>query len=84
MRRIGIVAPGPKPNTSQPAPGRRIYPCLLRDLKIERPNHVWCADITYLPIGRGLLYIVALMDWSSRAVLSSGLRTQVNGDLRLR
>jgi len=70
MRRIGIAALGPKPNTSKPAPGHRIYPYLLRDLKIERPNHVWCADITYLPIGRGFLYLVAVMDWSSRAVLS--------------
>jgi len=70
MRRIGIAALGPKPNTSKPAPGHKIYPYLLRDLKIERPNHVWCADITYLPIGRGFLYLVAVMDWSSRAVLS--------------
>ena len=70
MRRIGIVALGPKPNTSKPAPGHKIYPYLLRDLKIERPNQVWCADITYLPIGRGFLYLVAVMDWSSRAVLS--------------
>ena len=70
MRRLGIVALGPKPNTSKPAPGHRIYPYLLRDLKIERPNQVWCADITYLPIGRGFLYLVAVMDWSSRAVLS--------------
>ena len=70
MRRIGIAALGPKPNTSKPAPGHKIYPYLLRDLKIVRPNHVWCADITYLPIGRGFLYLVAVMDWSSRAVLS--------------
>ncbi len=70
MRQIGIVALGPKPNTSKPAPGHRIYPYLLRDLKIERPNQVWCADITDVPIGRGFLYLVAVMDWSSRAVLS--------------
>lgn len=70
MRRIGIAALGPKPNTSKPAPGHKIYPYLLRDLRIERPNQVWCADITYLPIGRGFLYLVAVMDWSSRAVLS--------------
>ena len=68
MRRIGIAALGPKPNTSKPAPGHKIYPYLLRDLKIVRPNHVWCADITYLPIGRGFLYLVAVMDRSSRAV----------------
>lgn len=70
MRSMGIVALGPKPNTSKPAPGHKIYRYLLRGLKIERPNHVWCADITYIPIGRGLLYLVAIMDWASRAVLS--------------
>ena len=70
MRRMGIVALGPKPNTSKPDPGHKIYPYLLRDLRIERANHVWCADITYLPIGQGFLYLVAVMDWSSRAVLS--------------
>jgi putative transposase len=70
MRTMGIVALGPKPNTSKPAPGHKIYPYLLRGLNIERPNHVWCADITYIPIGRGFLYLVAIMDWASRAVLS--------------
>ena len=69
MRQMGIVALGPKPNTSKPAPGHKIYPYLQRDLKIERPNHVWCADIAYLPMGDGLLYLVAVMDWASRAVL---------------
>ena len=59
MRTMGIVALGPKPNTSKPAPGHKIYPYLLRGLKIARPNHVWCADITYIPIGRGFLYLVA-------------------------
>jgi putative transposase len=70
MRAMGIAALGPKPRTTKPAPGHKIYPYLLRDLKIEKPNHVWCADITYLPIGRGFLYLVAIMDWASRAVLS--------------
>ena len=70
MREMGIEALGPKPNTSKPAPGHKIYPYLLRDMKIERPNQVWCADITYLPLGRGFLYLVAVMDWASRAVLS--------------
>ncbi len=73
MRRIGIAALGPKPNISKPASGHRIYPYLLRDLEIERPNHVWCADITYLPIGQGFLYLVAVINWLSRAVLSSRL-----------
>jgi putative transposase len=70
MRRMGIVALGPKPRTTKPAPGHKIFPYLLRDLSIERPNHVWAADITYIPIGRGYLYLVAVIDWASRAVLS--------------
>ncbi len=70
MRKMGIAALGPKPNTTKPAPGHKIFPYLLRNLKIERPNHVWAADITYLPIGRGFLYLVAIIDWASRAVLA--------------
>src|SRR4051812_24687610 len=70
MRLMGIEALGPKPNTSKPAPGHTVYPYLLRGLTIERPNHVWAADITYIPIGRGFLYLVAIIDWASRAVLS--------------
>jgi putative transposase len=70
MRQMGIAALGPKPRTSKPAPGHTIYPYLLRDLTIERPNQVWAADITYIPIGRGFLYLVAVMDWASRAVLA--------------
>ena len=70
MRQMGIAALGPKPRTSKPGAGHKIYPYLLRDLAIERPNQVWCADITYLPIGWGFLYLVAIMDWHSRAVLA--------------
>ena len=70
MRQMGIAALGPKPRTSKPAPGHKVYPYLLRDLVIDRPNQVWAADITYIPIGRGFLYLVAIMDWASRAVLS--------------
>lgn len=70
MRKMGIEALGPKPRTSKPAPGHRIYPYLLRGMTIERPNQVWATDITYIPIGRGHLYLVAVMDWASRAVLS--------------
>ncbi len=70
MRKMGIAALGPKPNTTKPAPGHKIFPYLLRNLKIERPNHVWSTDITYIPIGRGFLYLVAIIDWASRAVLS--------------
>ena len=70
MRKMGIEALGPKPRTTKPAPGHKIFPYLLRNMTIERPNQVWAADITYIPIGRGFLYLVAIMDWASRAVLS--------------
>jgi putative transposase len=70
MRLMGIAALGPKPRTSKPTPGHKIYPYLLRKVTIERANHVWAADITYIPIGRGFLYLVAIIDWASRAVLA--------------
>ena len=70
MRKMGIAALGPKPRTTKPAPGHKIFPYLLRDLAIDRPNQVWAADITYIPIGRGFLYLVAVIDWASRAVLA--------------
>src|SRR5260370_26322153 len=70
MRRMGIAALGPKPRTTKAAPGHRIFPYLLRNLAIDRPNQVWAADITYVPIGRGFLYLVAVIDWASRAVLA--------------
>jgi putative transposase len=70
MRKMGIAALGPKPRTTKPAPGHKIFPYLLRGLAIDRPNQVWCADITYIPIGRGFLYLMAIMDWASRAVLT--------------
>ncbi len=61
MRRMGIAALGPKPRTTKPAPGHKIFPYLLRGLAIDRPNQVWAADITYVPIGRGFLYLVAVI-----------------------
>ena len=70
MRRMGIAALGPKPRTTKPAPGHTIYPYLLRDITVDRVNQVWAADITYIPIGRGFLYLVAVIDWVSRAVLA--------------
>ncbi len=70
MRLMGIAALGPRPNTRKPEAGHKIYPYLLRNLVIERPNHVWATDITYVPIGQGFLYLVAIMDWFSRAVLA--------------
>ena len=70
MRILGIEAHYPKPNLSRPAPGHEVYPYLLRGVAIERPNHVWSTDITYLPMRGGFLYLVAVMDWFSRFVLS--------------
>ena len=70
MRVMGIEALAPRPGTSKAAPGHKIYPYLLRGLAITQPNHVWACDITYIPMARGFLYLVAIMDWASRAVLS--------------
>ena len=70
MRILGIEALYPKPNLSRPAPGHEIYPYLLRGVSIERPNQVWSTDITYVPMHGGFLYLVAVMDWFSRFVLS--------------
>ena len=70
MRILGIEALYPKPNLSRPAPGHEIYPYLLRGISIERPNQVWSTDITYLPMHGGFLYLVAVMDWFSRFVVS--------------
>jgi putative transposase len=79
MREMGIAALGPKPRLSKPSPEHKIYPYLLRGLAIDRPNQVWCADITYIPIGRGFLYLVAIMDWASRAVFSWRLSNTMDG-----
>jgi putative transposase len=70
MRLMGLRAIYRQPRTSQPAAGRWVYPYLLRDLTITRANQVWAADITYLPMARGFLYLVAIMDWHSRHVLA--------------
>ena len=70
MRLMGIEAIYQKPNTSRKHPDHKIYPYLLSNLAIARPNHVWCADITYLPMAQGFVYLVAIMDWYSRHVLA--------------
>ncbi len=70
MHLIGIEAVYQKPNTSQPHPEHRVYPYLLKGLAITRSNQVWCTDITYIPVKRGFLYLIAIMDWYSRKVLS--------------
>lgn len=70
MRVMGVQAILPGPHTNRPHPTHRVYPYLLRDLAVERPNQVWCADITYVPMPRGFLYLVAVLDWFSRYVLA--------------
>ena len=70
MRIMGIEAVYRRPNTSKPTPGHRIYPYLLRGLTIDRPNHVWATDITYIPMARGFVYLAAVMDWFTRRILA--------------
>src|SRR5258708_16357994 len=70
MRLMGLWAIYQKPNTSRQHPEHKVYPYLLRGLTIDRPNQVWCADITYIPMAKGFVYLVAVMDWFSRRVLS--------------
>jgi len=70
MRLMGLQAIYQAPRTSQPHPEHRVYPYRLKGLAIELPDHVWCADITYIPVRRGFLYLVAVMDWASRRVLA--------------
>src|SRR5271166_4760773 len=70
MRLMGLEAIYQKPNTSRRHPEHKVYPYLLRDLTIDRPNQVWCADITYIPLAKGFVYLVAVMDWFSRRVLA--------------
>ena len=70
MDEMGIASVAPQPNTSRPGKNHKIYPYLLRGLRIDRPNQVWATDITYIPMARGFLYLVAILDWYSRKVLS--------------
>jgi len=70
MRLMGLEAIYQAPRTSMPHPAHRIYPYLLTGMVIDRPNQVWCADITYIPVSRGFLYLVAIMDWATRHVLA--------------
>ncbi len=70
MHLMGLQAVRARVRTSQPNPEQRVYPYVLRDLNITQPNHVWCADITYVPMPLGFMYLVAIMDWFSRYVLA--------------
>jgi len=80
MQLMGIRAVYRRPRTSQPAPGHNVYPYLLRDLKITRPNQVWAADITYIPMSKGFLYLVTIIDWYSRYVISWRLSNTLDAD----
>jgi len=70
MKKMGVEAIYRRPNTSKPEPGHKIYPYLLRKLAVTRPNQVWATDITYIPMARGFVYLVAIIDWFSRRVLA--------------
>lgn len=70
MRRMGIEALYRKPSLRRRQPAHQVYPYLLRDRKISRPNHVWAADMTYIPMARGVVYLFAVLDWASRRVLA--------------
>jgi putative transposase len=80
MRQMGIMAVYPKPRTSRPGKGHTIYPYLLKDTTVHRPNQVWAADICYVPMARGFLYLVAIMDWYSRKVLAWRVSNTLESD----
>jgi putative transposase len=80
MRQMGLEAIYPKPHTSRKHPGHKVYPYLLRDLSIVRPNQVWAADITYIPMNRGFMFLMAVMDWHSRKVLSWRLSNTLDAE----
>jgi putative transposase len=80
MRKMRIEGISPKRHTTLATAGHRVYPYLLRGLKIERPNQVWCTDITYVPMACGFMYLVAVMDWFSRHVLSWRLSNSMDVD----
>ena len=80
MRKLGLWALTPKPDTSKPHPAHTIYAYLLRGLIIDRPNQVWATDITYIPMQRGFLYLVAILDWATRRVLAWRLSNTLTTD----
>ena len=80
MRVMGVEAIYQKPNTSLGHPAHKVYPYLLRGLLVDHPNQVWCADITYVPMAKGFVYLVAVMDWFSRRVLSWRVSITMNSD----
>jgi putative transposase len=80
MGKMGITAIYRKRNTSKPHPAHKIHPYLLKDLTIERPNHVWASDLTYIPMKKGFVYLVAIMDWATRRVLSHRISISMTPD----
>jgi putative transposase len=70
MQLMGLRSLSPQPKTTKAHPDHPKYPYLLRDLRVDHPNHVWASDITYIPFKKGFLYLVAIMDWHSRKVLT--------------
>ena len=80
MRLMGLAAVWQRPRTTVPHPEHTVFPYLLRGLAIDRPNQVWCADITYIPMRRGFLYLIAIMDWFSRKVLSWRVSNTMEAD----
>ena len=80
MRLMGLMPIYQKPNTSKAAKGHKTYPYLLKGLRVTRPNQVWAADITYLPMRRGFLYLVAIMDWHTRKVLACRISNTLEAD----
>jgi len=80
MRLMGLEAIYPKPKTSKPHPSHKIYPYLLRNLCIDHPNQVWATDISYLPLEKGFMYLVAIMDWHSRKVLAWRVSNTMESD----
>jgi putative transposase len=80
MKKMGIEALYRRPNTSKPAPGHKVYPYLLRNLPVVRPNQVWAMDITYIPMAQGFVYLAAVVDWFSRKVLAWKLSVTLSAD----
>ena len=80
MKKMGIEAIYRRPRTSKPAPGHKVYPYLLRNVAVTRPDQVWAMDITYVPMARGFVYLAAVIDWFSRKVLAWRLSITLTAD----
>jgi putative transposase len=83
MQTLGLAAIGPKPDLSKPSPTHPVYPYLLRSVKVERVNQVWSADITYIRLAQGWMYLVAVLDWFSRYVLAWEVSITLDADFCL-